>query len=71
MLQRNVQVSSRTIVTALSIGDVVDRNIVDNETLGYFMARIELFLLQLGYNTSKIRYRQHLETEMAHYATDW
>jgi glycyl-tRNA synthetase len=43
---------------------------VDNETLGYFLARIQLFLLKIGVDKSKIRFRQHMRNEMAHYATD-
>ena len=48
----------------------VQQRIVDNETLGYFLARIQLFLQELGCNPAKIRFRQHMATEMAHYATD-
>lgn len=43
---------------------------VENETLGYFMARVHQFLLNIGINKDKFRFRQHLKNEMAHYATD-
>jgi len=43
---------------------------VDNQTLGYFMARIDLFLLRIGVKDSKLRFRQHMKNEMAHYACD-
>ncbi|KAI5171688.1 glycyl-tRNA synthetase [Nematocida sp. LUAm3] len=54
----------------MTIGDAVINKIVNNETLGYFMARVFLFLVKIGIPESQIRFRQHLETEMAHYATD-
>jgi glycyl-tRNA synthetase len=56
--------------TRMSIGDAVAQNIVDNETLGYFMARTQLFLEKIGMDPNKMRFRQHLVTEMAHYASD-
>jgi len=43
---------------------------VDNETLGYFLARIHLFLKELGVDQEKVRFRQHMPNEMAHYAAD-
>ncbi|KAJ1569818.1 Glycine--tRNA ligase 1, mitochondrial [Nowakowskiella sp. JEL0078] len=52
------------------IGEAVDEGMVNNETLGYFMARIYLFLVRIGIDKNRIRFRQHLSNEMAHYATD-
>jgi glycyl-tRNA synthetase len=43
---------------------------VDNETLGYFLGRIHLFLLKIGINPARLRFRQHMGNEMAHYASD-
>ncbi|XP_042912505.1 glycine--tRNA ligase [Parasteatoda tepidariorum] len=56
--------------TLMSIGEAVSKGIVANETLGYFMARIHLFLMAVGINSEKLRFRQHMSNEMAHYATD-
>lgn len=70
LLDRDVQLSGKTDITVMSIGDAVKQKIVDNETLGWFLARIQLFLQELGCNPAKIRFRQHMATEMAHYATD-
>ncbi|GFU07860.1 glycine--tRNA ligase [Nephila pilipes] len=53
-----------------TIGDAVQKGIVANETLGYFMARIYQFLITVGINPEKLRFRQHMSNEMAHYATD-
>ncbi|XP_068250972.1 glycine--tRNA ligase isoform X1 [Palaemon carinicauda] len=46
------------------------KGLVANETLGYYMARIQLYLLKIGINPKKLRFRQHLGNEMAHYACD-
>lgn len=48
----------------------VVQGIVDNETLGYFIARVYLFLTSLGIHKERLRFRQHLQNEMAHYAQD-
>ncbi|CAG2053455.1 unnamed protein product [Timema podura] len=54
----------------IKIGDAVQRGLVANQTLGYFMARIQQFLILVGIDTSKLRFRQHMSNEMAHYACD-
>ena len=69
-LDRKVQLEGRTEVKKLSIGEAVSTKLVDNETLGYFLARIQLFLLKIGIDPKKIRFRQHMANEMAHYAAD-
>nr|CAD7455466.1 unnamed protein product [Timema tahoe] len=46
------------------------QGLVANQTLGYFMARIQQFLILVGIDTSKLRFRQHMSNEMAHYACD-
>jgi glycyl-tRNA synthetase len=46
------------------------QGMVDNETLGYFIARIYLFLTKIGINPARLRFRQHMANEMAHYAAD-
>ncbi|KAH0911238.1 hypothetical protein HID58_034559 [Brassica napus] len=43
---------------------------VNNETLGYFIGRVYLFLTRLGIDKERLRFRQHLANEMAHYAAD-
>ena len=46
------------------------QKIVDNQTLGYFLVRIQLFLIKLGIKSDRLRFRQHMLNEMAHYACD-
>ncbi|EAQ91331.1 hypothetical protein CHGG_03266 [Chaetomium globosum CBS 148.51] len=69
-LDRHVQLSGKTTTTKLTVGKAVKDGLVDNETLGYFLARIHLFLKKIGIDQSKIRFRQHMANEMAHYACD-
>ena len=46
------------------------QKIVSSQTMGYFLGRVYLFLLKVGADPSKIRFRQHMFNEMAHYACD-
>ena len=52
------------------IGDAVGKKLIDNQTLGYFIGRIFLFVKKIGVDMKKFRFRQHLSNEMAHYACD-
>jgi glycyl-tRNA synthetase len=70
LLDRETQLSGQTTLRKIPIGKAVKDGLVDNETLGYFLARIHLFLKKLGIDQSKVRFRQHMANEMAHYATD-
>ncbi|KAI9824748.1 MAG: Glycine--tRNA ligase 1, mitochondrial [Thelocarpon impressellum] len=70
LLNRQVQLDGRTDVERMAIGKAVSTGLVDNETLAYFLARVQLFLKKLGVDQSKIRFRQHMANEMAHYAAD-
>merc|ERR1719483_822393 len=53
-----------------TIGKAVGEKTIDNQTLGYFIARIQQFLEKAGVDVSKMRFRQHMANEMAHYAKD-
>ncbi|KAJ4407369.1 Glycine--tRNA ligase 1, mitochondrial [Didymella pomorum] len=70
LLDRDVQLSGKTTIKTTKIGEAVKSGMVDNETLGYFLARIQQFLLKIGADPKKIRFRQHMANEMAHYAAD-
>ncbi|KAG5998989.1 hypothetical protein E4U54_002095 [Claviceps lovelessii] len=69
-LDKATQLSGKTTTRSLSIGEAVKTKLVDNETLGYFLVRIYHFLIKIGVDKDKVRFRQHLENEMAHYACD-
>ena len=70
LLSRQTQMAGKTELVQTKIGDAVRSKLIDNETLGYFLARIQLFLDKLGVDRRKLRFRQHLDNEMAHYAAD-
>lgn len=69
-LPKEVQESGSTQVIEKTIGEAVKTGLVDNETLGYFIARIFLFLTKIGVDSNRLRFRQHMSNEMAHYAAD-
>eukprot|EP01012_Entosiphon_sulcatum_P048676 TRINITY_DN67189_c0_g1_i1.p1 TRINITY_DN67189_c0_g1~~TRINITY_DN67189_c0_g1_i1.p1 ORF type:complete len:639 (-),score=131.11 TRINITY_DN67189_c0_g1_i1:18-1934(-) len=55
-------------VILMTIGEAVEKKIIDNQTLGYFIGRVFLFLKKCG--ARHIRFRQHRTKEKAHYAQD-
>lgn len=69
-LPKEVQQSGKTDITFMTIGEAVKCGMVDNETLGYFLARIYLFFEKIGIDLNRVRFRQHMANEMAHYASD-
>jgi len=66
---KDLQVSGASIVK-ITAQEAVDKKIISNELLAYFIVRTYLFLQRIGIPTDKIRFRQHLQNEMAHYAKD-
>lgn len=69
LLSAKDQVEGKPIVKR-RLGDAVADGTIDNETLGYFVGRIMQFLVSIGCDVSKLRFRQHMANEMAHYACD-
>uniref|UniRef100_A0A8C3SX53 Glycine--tRNA ligase n=1 Tax=Chelydra serpentina TaxID=8475 RepID=A0A8C3SX53_CHESE len=54
----------------MRLGDAVEQGVINNSVLGYFIGRIYLYLVKVGVSPDKLRFRQHMENEMAHYACD-
>lgn len=46
------------------------QGVINNSVLGYFIGRIYLYLINVGLSKDKVRFRQHMDNEMAHYACD-
>ncbi|KAJ8608491.1 hypothetical protein CTAYLR_005731 [Chrysophaeum taylorii] len=69
LFDRDSQLSTGKTNTLTAARAVTD-GVVDNETLCYFMARTQLYMISIGMDPFKLRFRQHLTTEMAHYAAD-
>ena len=69
-LPRTVQQEGSSQSVRMAIGAAVASGLVNNETLGYYLARTGLFLLTIGIKEDSLRFRQHMANEMAHYASD-
>ena len=54
----------------MTIKDALDTNTVRHATVGFFMAQTYDFLVKVGIDPARLRFRQHESDEMAHYATD-
>ncbi|AFZ80103.1 glycyl-tRNA synthetase, putative [Theileria equi strain WA] len=70
LLSRVEQESGSAKTQKMSIADAIANSVIDNEALGYFLARTFLFLKKCGINPEGVRFRQHTSNEMAHYASD-
>jgi glycyl-tRNA synthetase len=57
-------------VVNISFPDAISQGILKDQTVAYFLSRTWDFLIGVGIKPSKIRFRQHEGTEMAHYAED-
>ena len=54
----------------VNVGQAVADGIIANETLAYFIARTYQYMIGVGILHPKLRFRQHMANEMAHYAQD-
>lgn len=54
----------------MTIKEAVDNGIIANKVLAYFVNTTKNFLIRLGIDPARLRFRQHLKDEMAHYAAD-
>lgn len=54
----------------MTVREAVNTGVIAHEVLGYNIALTNEFLSKVGINPAKLRFRQHLKDEMAHYAID-
>ncbi|CAF4677311.1 unnamed protein product, partial [Rotaria magnacalcarata] len=62
----NLQVQLYTATNQMSgesarfvrLGDAVSSKLINNETLGYFIGRIYLFMTKVGIDKNRLRFRQ-------------
>ncbi|MDO9539507.1 MAG: glycine--tRNA ligase [Methanocalculus sp.] len=52
------------------MSEAVESGLVANEYVAYYLALTHEFMLKIGVDKDKIRFRQHLPDERAHYAAD-
>lgn len=57
-------------IKPIKVKDAVDKNIIGNEALAYYMLLTYKFLIACGLNRNKIRFRKHEKSELAHYARE-
>jgi len=54
----------------MTVREAVEAGVIAHEVLGYNIALTNEFLTKVGIDPGKLRFRQHLKDEMAHYAID-
>ncbi|MFA7694161.1 MAG: glycine--tRNA ligase [Methanoregula sp.] len=54
----------------MSMREAVDKGIIANEYVAYYVALTHDLLVTVGIRPDRLRFRQHLPDERAHYATD-
>jgi len=54
----------------LTVQKAVDKKVINNQALAYYMYLTQDFLLTAGVDSKKFRFRKHASDELAHYATE-
>ena len=54
----------------ISLEEAVNKKIINNQALAYYMYLTQDFLLSAGVDSKKFRFRKHGSGELAHYATE-
>jgi len=54
----------------VTVKESVEKGIIANRVLAYFVYTTKQLLVRLGIDPERLRFRQHLNNEMAHYAAD-
>ncbi|MDR0524229.1 MAG: glycine--tRNA ligase [Candidatus Methanoplasma sp.] len=54
----------------MTVGEAVEKGVIANRVLAYFIHLTKRLLVRLGIDEGRLRFRQHLSDEMAHYAAD-
>ena len=70
LYSRDLQLGTEKKSQRILLRRAVDEGVIANETLAYFIGRTYEFCLKIGLNPDRVRFRQHLQHEMAHYAED-
>jgi glycyl-tRNA synthetase len=69
-LLTSVQQQKGGEAVTLSMREAVDMRVIANEYLAYYVALTHEMLVTIGIKPERLRFRQHLADERAHYATD-
>lgn len=68
ILTAKMQESNVTACDLMTVKQALDNNIISNQLIAYFLAKIYLFAINIGLKDTMIRFRQHQLNEMSHYA---
>ena len=55
---------------AMTCAEALSKGIIRHPTVAWFLAKTMDFMVDVGVDPTKVRFRQHSSTEMAHYAED-
>ncbi|WML68519.1 MAG: hypothetical protein METHP_02154 [Methanoregula sp. SKADARSKE-2] len=69
LLTSDKQLADEPTLT-LSMQEAVERGIIANEYVAYYVAMTHALLVKIGIRPERLRFRQHLPDELAHYAND-
>lgn len=70
ILTSEMQLTGITTPVLISVEDAFNNNLIKKNVVAYFLAKIYIFAIKIGLKDGKIRFRQHLSNEMAHYASE-
>lgn len=69
LLSARTQSEGSTQTTRITLEKTLQEGIVGNQTLAYFIGRVYLFLQAIGIDPERLRFREHMANEQAHYAS--
>ncbi|MFB6283773.1 MAG: glycine--tRNA ligase [Halobacteria archaeon] len=55
---------------SMTAGEAVEEGVIESKTIAYFVARSKEWYESIGIDPDRLRFRQHLPEERAHYASD-
>ncbi len=70
LMTSDMQLKDVKQINYITVEDAITSKLISHQTMAYFLARIYRFALSVGLREDKIRFRQHLPHEMAHYASE-
>ena len=65
LYSREQQMGDDKQAQPMKLGEAVQKGIIGSETLAYFIGRTFLYMKKIGMNPKRLRFRQHLQNEMA------
>lgn len=69
LFPKSAQLTNGKIIF-ITVQLAIEQNMINSQTIAYFLVKIYQFAIKIGLDPTKIRFRQHLEHEMAHYANE-